>query len=563
VHPLAIPCLAMSAINAYLGVYHLVLALRRPQVREQLPFGLLCLSVAAYDVFCVGLYNSTSLAQGVFWQRLQIQSVVLVATMTVWFIGRLTGTEKQRGVRWFIVWFAILTPISLVRGRGLTVSVATPAIKRLDWAGHPLITYYESDVGPIFLLLMASAFIAYLYVVYVLFRSYRGGRSRNILAILVGNIAYFAGVTNDSLVAARVYSFVYVSEYAFFLLTLSMAYVLLHKFVDLQCDVEALNVNLERTVVQRTAALQRSLELQYAMQAQLVETSRRSGKADVAADVLHNLGNALNSVNVSVGVLEDAISRSRLPGLRKVARMLGDQHGDLAGFFAGDPRGQQLPAYLEASTARLESEHRTLVHELASLRKHVDHINLVVATQQSHARAPAITERASLAAILEEALGAGRARHAGTGVAVTCDCEAMPDVTIDRHKLLLILANLLDNAWDAVEGATTSDKRIRIALRALGADRVAIDIEDNGGGILPDNLTRIFSYGFTTRSQRPGFGLHASACAAGEMNGTLSATSEGATRGARFTLTLPVRIAGAVDEPRARSTTVAGRPGPD
>jgi hypothetical protein len=52
--------------------------------------------VSAYDIFCVGLYNATSLAQGVSWQRLQLQTVLVIAVATVWFIGRLTGAEKTR-----------------------------------------------------------------------------------------------------------------------------------------------------------------------------------------------------------------------------------------------------------------------------------------------------------------------------------------------------------------------------------------------------------------------------------------------------------------------------------
>src|SRR6185295_3850674 len=187
--------------------------------------------------------------------------------------------------------------------RGLTVSVAAASVKTIVWAGQPVITYHESDVGALFLLVIVSAFIAYVYLVYVLFWHYRRKRARNLLAILIGNVAYFLGVMNDALIAARVYSSIYVSEYTFFILILAMAYVLMCRFVDLQSDVEAMNINLEHTVAQRTAELQRSLEQQRAMQHQLVEASRRSGMADVATEVLHNVGNALNSVNVSVGML--------------------------------------------------------------------------------------------------------------------------------------------------------------------------------------------------------------------------------------------------------------------
>src|SRR5215470_54465 len=135
VHQLAIPCVAMSAINAYLGIYHLVLALRRPQAREHLPFALLCLVVCAYDLFCVGLYDATSLSQGVFWQRLQFLSVPLIAFATVWFIARLTGTERTRGIRLLLAWSLALVPLSVAAALAgvQTVSEATPALKDITW----------------------------------------------------------------------------------------------------------------------------------------------------------------------------------------------------------------------------------------------------------------------------------------------------------------------------------------------------------------------------------------------------------------------------------------------
>ena len=68
-----------------------------------------------------------------------------------------------------------------------------------------------------------------------------------------------------------------------------------------------------------------------------------------------------------------------------------------------------------------------------------------------------------------------------------------------------------------------------------------VRVEDNGVGIPPENLTRIFSHGFTTRPNGHGFGLHLGALNAREMGGSLSAASEGIGRGASFTLILPVQ----------------------
>jgi signal transduction histidine kinase len=529
----------MSAINAYLGVYHLLLALRRPQAREHLPFALLCFAVAGYDIFCVGLYDAESVADGVFWQRLQLQSVLAIASMTVWFIARLTGNERKRSLRRIQIGFAVLAPLTFVRGDGLTVSEATPAIKHIVIASRPLITYHESDVGAFFLAVIISAFCACVYMVVVLLRHYRHQRSRTILSLLIGISTYFIGVTNDSLVAAQVYPFIYISEYAFFILTLAMGYVLLTRFVDLQSRVEASNAELERKVAERTAALERSLAQQSAMQAKLIAASRRTGMADVATRVLHGIGNALNSVGVSVDTLDTALRGSRLAGLAKVSRLIGEHRDDLPGFFATASQARLLPDYLAAATTRLEDERTQLADELAALRRHVEHIKQAVDTQQLHVGAPSISEPTSLAAVVDEAIASSLVRHLDAGVEVERDYAEVPELDIDRHKLLQVVSSLVDHAWQAISGAPGGDKRIWLRLRLQGGDRVAIEIEDNGPGLARDDLTRIFHPDAAPRP-RHGFDLHDSACAAAEMKGTLRATSDGPGRGACFTLSLPL-----------------------
>jgi signal transduction histidine kinase len=77
---------------------------------------------------------------------------------------------------------------------------------------------------------------------------------------------------------------------------------------------------------------------------------------------------------------------------------------------------------------------------------------------------------------------------------------------------------------------------------ASEASRVKVSVMDNGVGIAPENLTRIFNHGFTTRKGGHGFGLHSGALAASELGGSLTAHSEGPGRGATFTLELPLQI---------------------
>src|SRR5206468_3937091 len=115
----------------------------------------------------------------------------------------------------------------------------------------------------------------------------------------------------------------------------------------------------------------------------------------------------------------------------------------------------------------------------------------------------------------------------------------VPDVTVDKQKVLQILVNLIRNAKHACDETGRPDKRLTLGI-ANGNGRIKISVRDNGVGIPPENLTRIFNHGFTTRKDGHGFGLHSSALAAKEMGGSLSVHSEGQGRGATFILELPV-----------------------
>ena len=278
---------------------------------------------------------------------------------------------------------------------------------------------------------------------------------------------------------------------------------------------------------------------------QLVEISRQAGMAEVATGVLHNVGNVLNSVNVSTTLVCDRIRQSKIASLVKAAQLLREHEQDMALFIAHDPRGQRLPSLLIKLADHLETERTGLLEELHLLAKNIGHIKDIVAMQQSYAKVSGITESLSLPEVLDDALqmnGAALQRHE---IQVIRDYQEVPVVPVDKHKLLQILLNLIRNAKYAMhERPGSQAKCLRIGLALNGHGRVKITVQDNGIGISPENLTRIFSHGFTTKKDGHGFGLHMGALAAREMGGSLSAFSDGLCQGAVFVLELPATPAG-------------------
>ena len=288
----------------------------------------------------------------------------------------------------------------------------------------------------------------------------------------------------------------------------------------------------------RSRLLRAQAELQEAHQA-LVRASRQAGMAEVASSVLHNVGNVLNSVNVSANLLVEQIQTSKASGLARVAAMLEEQGDQLGSFIANDERGIRLPTYLAQLSSQLLADREAALKELTSLVKSVEHIKDIVRMQQSYATHGGVLESVAVADLVNDSVRLNAEAFTRHGVTLACEFEEVPAVTVDKHRVLQILVNLIRNAKYACDDSGRSDKRItiRVTRCALG---VAIAVADNGVGISTENLPRIFSHGFTTRPGGHGFGLHSAALAAQELKGSLRVASDGPGCGATFRLELPV-----------------------
>ena len=273
---------------------------------------------------------------------------------------------------------------------------------------------------------------------------------------------------------------------------------------------------------------------------QLVETSRNAGMAEVATGVLHNVGNVLNSVNVSAMLITDRLAKSKSTHVTQISALLREHAANLAAFFTSDPKGKKLPEFIHSLAIRLSVEQRELLAEAEGLRKNIGHIKDIVSVQQNYAKVSGIIESLPPADLVEDALQMNAAAFDRHNINVVREFDKVPDVRADKHKVLQILVNVVRNAKFAVSEKPSSEKRISVRLGINGNNRVKISVVDNGIGIAPENLTRIFAHGFTTRKDGHGFGLHTSALAARELGGSLTAHSGGPGMGATFTLELPV-----------------------
>ncbi len=271
---------------------------------------------------------------------------------------------------------------------------------------------------------------------------------------------------------------------------------------------------------------------------QLLVASRQAGMAEVATNVLHNVGNVLNSVNVSASIVSERIRKSKCTGLARAAALLSEHAPDLGAFLTG-AQGSHMPVYLQELAAELIAERDVAIAELAVLHGNVEHIKEIVAMQQSYARRGGVTDMVDIRTLVEDSLRMNEGAFSRHGITLVHDFQEVPLITVDKHKVLQILVNVMRNAKYACDESSSGEKRVTVRVRAANGTML-IAIIDTGVGIPPENLERIFSHGFTTRKDGHGFGLHSCALAAKDLGGSLQGESAGPGHGATFTLTLPL-----------------------
>lgn len=278
---------------------------------------------------------------------------------------------------------------------------------------------------------------------------------------------------------------------------------------------------------------------------QLMQASRQAGMADVASSVLHNVGNVLNSINVSTDTLLKTLRKPLVGDVCRIASLFHEHQHNLQEFLSVDPKGKQIPSYLGLVAESLSGSHQTIQSELDSLVKKVDHVKQVIMSQQEIARTTNIRESSSAEELVEQALMMALPEPEKYHIHVERKYGVVPTIVTDRHQVLQILVNVITNAKNSMTEHVGEIRHLtlRIGVPAGGRAVVRFEVSDTGGGIKPENIPKLFSQGFTTRKDGHGLGLHSSAIVAKTLGGTMHAQSEGEGRGATFTLELPLELA--------------------
>ena len=285
----------------------------------------------------------------------------------------------------------------------------------------------------------------------------------------------------------------------------------------------------------RAEELSTTLKILKDTQQQLLDTARKSGKSQVASDVVHEIGQSLNSVNTSIATLNTISQRFDSSRLYKISELLTGNKDELYKLLQEDPRGKLLPVFIEKIALSISDLLETIVEELAHLEKSTNKIQECVSSHQSDAQPVHLVELTNLSDICAEAADKALKGQERNEIVFSINSELEIEIMTDRAKVLDILKSLLTRASRSIsELGSSAEKEIKVTI-GLERKKATVSVIDTGIGFTSDAKQALFSL---ERNADPE--LHRTANYASSLGGKLDLTSQGTGKGSVATLTLPL-----------------------
>jgi signal transduction histidine kinase len=481
---LSVSCVVMAAINFCVAIFYFFMFLKRPLNKEALPFAVLCLFVAFYDVLCAGRYNSHSVVAGASWQRLQLYMVFIISMSMNWFVGVFTEREESRAIKLFNGLLLAVLIVTLFVRPEFYISAALPAIKHINVMNVLKTTCFEAEIGILGKVEFFLAMTACGYLFYIVIDYYRKKRRGVVLVVAVGLFVCSISSFNDMLMAMQFYSSFYISEYGFFIFVIGMAYTLLNNFVDIQTEFEKLNIGLEQKIRERTLEIEK-------IHTQLLQSEKMAIVGQLTGGLAHEINNP-------VGVI------------------LG---------------------FSQAITKRIK-EDDPMYMPLKSIEREAIRCKKLIAELLLFSRSGKVYfEKIQINEIIEETIGFVGVQAGDKKIEIVkrYDCN-LPKVAINKNQIQQIIVNICNNAFDAMPDGG----KLIIATRKA-ENLVAMEITDTGTGMTEEVKEHIFEPFFTTKEVGKGTGLGLSLCyeIIQKHNGSIEVISE-VNKGTTFIVKLPV-----------------------
>ncbi len=343
----------------------------------------------------------------------------------------------------------------------------------------------------------------------------------------------------DFLVKAKIHQ----TWWFFALVFLAIAFSVFHALRLRTAQIRLRETELKYLVAVRTKELEETNHQLVETQNQLIETAHSAGMAEVATQVLHNVGNAMNSINVSGQILKKQTSSLQTDFVARILKLLKG-HADQLHTFLNDPKGQKALNGLKKFIESLKSTQTAMNQEVDELSHRINHVNEIIHAQQITAAGGRLFERVSVSELISQALKIQESALQYHLISMRRVELMLAPVELEKAKFLQVLVNIIKNACESFDHHDTKKSRhLDISLGQAsdldGQPHAVVVISDNGIGIDQQEMNMIFSHGFTTKETGHGFGLHFCANAMADLNGDISVYSRGQHLGTAFTLIVP------------------------
>ena len=266
----------------------------------------------------------------------------------------------------------------------------------------------------------------------------------------------------------------------------------------------------------------------------------KAGQGQTAMGVLHNISNILNSINISVQNIREITKDSKVPQLLKANELFELHRHNIQEYITTDEAGRFLPQFYKEVGELFHKDHHNLRDEIGDLQRNINLVKDLIHTQQNYANRKTAFKHFHLTRLIKDALKIELLDLKKQRVTVDERYEGLDRILGDKSRVLHVFLNLIRNAVEALIAAKTKDRRLWIRMMPTDLGRVTVFLRDNGIGMTPGQLKKIFSFGFTTKVEGHGFGLHTSLETMRELGGSLSGFSDGLERGSEFTLEFPL-----------------------
>ena len=261
------------------------------------------------------------------------------------------------------------------------------------------------------------------------------------------------------------------------------------------------------------------------------------GRLEIVDTILHNIGNAMNSVAIGVGEIYHQLQKDRL--LRRfssLANAIAEHQDDWITYLQTDPQGQKVIPFILALDKDLSRQSLQLRRSAERVQSRVTHIVDIIRTQKSFDERAAVRKEVTLRQAIMDAVKIIKDSLDKRGIRVSVDCQRAPSkIWIHESRFHQMLVNFVKNAIEAIDDlakAGEPDVNPSIRINAyVGEDALVLDVIDNGIGMEPDQLKVIFSPGYTTKKEGSGLGLHSAANFVIGAGGSISSLSQGIGRG--------------------------------